>query len=151
MGTITKVKRVQGNGDFESDFGTLQPNGKKLLFSFDYEMEDGTMLKANHKTNVSPFPAGAEVEYEITKENSFGKQGKVGKPKENPFIQNQTAKTPEEKAAIQKAIIYQSAFKEAVGFHNMTGFQGSNSKSSLEELCATADYIAQYVIKKSGI
>ena len=86
---ITKVKSVTGNGSFKNDFGALQPNGDKLLFSFEYEMEDGTILKANHKTNTSPFPPGSEVEYEITKTDpKFGKSGKVGKPKEVPTQNN---------------------------------------------------------------
>jgi len=79
--TISKVKSVTGNGSFENDFGALQDSGKKLLFSFEYEMEDGTIIKANHKTSTSPFAIGSEVEYEVKKEHpEHGKSGSVKKP-----------------------------------------------------------------------
>jgi len=64
------VKSVQGSGTWDSNYGTL--------YSFEYQMEDGTILKANHKTD-SPFNVGEKVDYEITKENEFGKIGKVKK------------------------------------------------------------------------
>jgi len=81
MKTISKVKSVQGNGSFKSEFGALQDNGDNLLFSFEYQFEDGTVLNANHKTNVSPFPVGSEAEYEVTRESEqYGKGGKVSKP-----------------------------------------------------------------------
>ncbi len=82
----SKVKSVQGNGSFKSGYGALQDNGDKLLFSFEYEFEDGIVLKANHKTNVTPFPEGSEVEYEITRESEqYGKSGKVSKPQSKGF------------------------------------------------------------------
>lgn len=74
MKTRSKVKSVQGSGSWEF-------NGS-LMYKFEYQMEDGTILVANHKTQQCPFNVGDEVEYEITKENQYGKQGKVGKPQE---------------------------------------------------------------------
>lgn len=73
METISKVKNVQGAGTWDSQYGTL--------YSFDYEFEDGTVLRANHKTE-NHFNVGDEVEYKITKENEFGKSGKVSKPQQ---------------------------------------------------------------------
>jgi len=64
------VKSVQGSGTWDSQYG--------ILYSFEYQMEDGTVLKANHK-NDSPFKVGDQVDYEITNENEFGKIGKVKK------------------------------------------------------------------------
>ena len=85
MKTISKVKNVQGNGSFENQYGAEQPDGNKLLFKFDYEFEDGISMMANHKTNISPFPVGTEVEYEVTRESEqFGKSGKVSKPSDFP-------------------------------------------------------------------
>lgn len=79
--SLSRVKSVQATGSFENDYGVLQENGKKLLYKFEYEMEDGKVLTANHKTNTSPFPAGSEVEYEITKTHAeHGMSGKVKKP-----------------------------------------------------------------------
>lgn len=85
--SLSKVKSVQPNGSFLNDFGTVQDNPdlphhkQKLLYKFEYELEDGTILTANHKTDTSPFPAGTEVEYEVTKTHpEYGKSGKVTKP-----------------------------------------------------------------------
>jgi len=86
MKTISKVKSVQGSGSFESQYGAEQPDGKKLLFSYDYEFEDGTALSANHKTVPAPFKIGDTVEYEVTRESEqYGKSGKVSKPQEQSF------------------------------------------------------------------
>jgi len=86
MKTISKVKSVQGSGSFESQYGAEQSDGKKLLFSYDYEFEDGTALSANHKTVPAPFKIGDTVEYEVTRESEqYGKSGKVSKPQEQSF------------------------------------------------------------------
>jgi len=147
MGTISKVKNVQGNGVYENANGVKLNNGKVGFYSHDYEFEDGQTLKANH-TTIIPFPIGSEIEYEIKGTNTYGSWGKVSKPKEAGTNQSNAPKSPEEKSAIQKAIIYQSAFKEAVGYLNIKGFSKTDT---LQELCDTADYIAKYVIQKSGI
>ena len=67
---VSKVKTVQGSGTYESKFG--------LLYKFDYQLEDGTQLNANHKTQNS-FPPGTEVEYEIKGSNDYGQWGSVKK------------------------------------------------------------------------
>ena len=86
MKKLSKVKNVQSNGSFENQYGAEQPDGKKLLFKFEYEFEDGVVLTANHQTTVSPFPIGSDVEYEITRESEqYGKSGKVSKPEETSF------------------------------------------------------------------
>lgn len=71
---ISKVKRVQGNGDWDSKYGKM--------YKFEYEFEDGTILVANHKEPNGNFQVGDEVEYEVTRENEYGKQGKVSKPEQ---------------------------------------------------------------------
>ena len=76
---ISKVKSVQANGTFESQYGADIGNGKKGFFKFDYEFEDGTSLAANHKTKETPFPVGTEVEYTIKGSNDYGAYGKVSK------------------------------------------------------------------------
>lgn len=75
---ISKVKSVQANGTFDSQYGTL--------YKFDYEMEDGTFLSANHKSQT-PFAVGAEVEYEIKGTNERGNYGGVSKPKDSNYSQ----------------------------------------------------------------
>jgi len=76
---ITKVKSVQANGTYDSDYGTL--------YKFEYEMEDGTILTANHKAEGGNFKTGEEVEYEVKGESSYGKYGKVSKPQDQNFQQ----------------------------------------------------------------
>ena len=79
---ISKVTAVQGAGTWESKYG--------LMYSFEYTFEDGVSLKANHKTEDGAFKIGDEVEYEITKVTEYGNNGKVSKPKEQPFSNNKS-------------------------------------------------------------
>jgi len=77
---ISKVKQVQGSGTYDSKFG--------LLYKFEYLMEDGTVLTANHKTADGNFKIGETVEYEIKGSNDYGSWGKVGKPQEEQQTNN---------------------------------------------------------------
>jgi len=69
----SKVKSVQPNGTYESAHGTL--------FKFEYEMEDGVVLAANHKSQDGFLKAGESVEYAIKGNNSYGNFGSVSRPK----------------------------------------------------------------------
>ena len=69
----SKVKAVTGNGTWESNYG--------LLYKFEYVMEDGQIVNANHKTQDGNFKVGEEVEYEIT--NTQYNNGKVKKPEQS--------------------------------------------------------------------
>lgn len=71
---MSKVKEVspQNVGTWDS------PNG--MLYKFKYTFDDGVTITANHKTDAPKFKIGDEVEYEVTKENEYGKLGKVSKP-----------------------------------------------------------------------
>lgn len=66
--TVATVKSVQADGTWESKYG--------LMYSFEYQLDNGVVFKANHKTD-EPIPAGEKVEYEIKKENQYGKLGKI--------------------------------------------------------------------------
>ena len=60
---ISKVKSVHPkNETYQS------PNG--LLYKFNYEMEDGAKLSANHNTEQCTSKAVDEVEYDITGTNN---------------------------------------------------------------------------------
>jgi hypothetical protein len=75
MEVISKVKKVESQGIFNSNYGDL--------YKFRYEMEDGVVVMANHKKN-EPYPIGSEVEYILKGDTSTGeKYGNVGKPKNN--------------------------------------------------------------------
>ena len=80
MGTLSKVKNVVSEGTYESKFG-VEVEGKKILYKFNYIMEDGTQLSGSHKTDKG-FAVGEDVEYEVKGSNSYGSYGSVGKPKE---------------------------------------------------------------------
>jgi hypothetical protein len=70
---VSKVKDVQGAGNFTNEHGTFN--------TFEYEFEDGTIMKANHKNGS--FNQGDEVEYTIKREHpDFGCSGSVKKPQE---------------------------------------------------------------------
>jgi len=68
----SKIVNVQGAG-------TYQPDGGQMLYKFEYEFEDGSVLKANHKTEKCPFNVGDTVEYEVRGSNSYGSWGAVRK------------------------------------------------------------------------
>ncbi|MEM9076276.1 MAG: hypothetical protein AAGC43_04515 [Bacteroidota bacterium] len=69
---ISKVKSVQANGTWEANGNTF--------YQFEYEMEDGTVMAASHKSENGFHSVGTEVEYEVKRENNFGKSGSVKKP-----------------------------------------------------------------------
>lgn len=77
----SKVKKVTGSGTWENANGVDLGNGKKGFFSFEYEMEDGEIFKANHKSDTG-YAVGSDVEYVITGSNEYGKRGKVQKPQD---------------------------------------------------------------------
>lgn len=121
--SLSKVKSVQATGSFPNDYGAIQDNpdlpkhGEKLLYKFEYEMEDGTILTANHKTNTSPFAIGAEVEYEVRKNDpQHGKSGKVSKPDSVNFKSNgsSTPKGGVTEDLRQLMIVRQSSLNRAV-------------------------------------
>ena len=90
----SKVKSVQGNGTWEKDGTTF--------YKFEYEMEDGQIVNAMHKTQEPKFKVGETAEYTIT--NAQYNNGKLSKPQEQG-IYNDPKK--------QTSIIAQSCIKAA--------------------------------------
>ena len=106
MSTISKVKSVQGSGTYENDYGTF--------YKFEYEMEDGTSLSANHK-GQTPFPVGAEVEYEIRGTNEYGSYGAVKKGPNAPAPRSSRGgKSYEADPKKQVVIVAQSSMTKAI-------------------------------------
>ena len=105
---ISKVKAVHPkNETYQS------PNG--LLYKFNYEMEDGAKLVANHKTEQCPFAVGDEVDYHIKGSNSYGSWGSVKKPESNFSPQGtKVAPTNNRNADTQDQIMRQSSLNRAV-------------------------------------
>lgn len=80
MGTVSKVQSVTPSGHFDGSFGRM--------FKFNYVMEDGISIQANHKTETGFFAAGSEVEYNITKDSpQYGLSGKVGRVQDEQYRQ----------------------------------------------------------------
>jgi hypothetical protein len=105
---ISKVKAVNPkNETYQS------PNG--LLYKFNYEMEDGAKLVANHKTEQCPFGVGDEVDYHIKGSNSYGSWGTVKKPEGNFSPQGtKVAPTNNRNGDTQDQIMRQSSLNRAV-------------------------------------
>ena len=121
---ISKVKNVQGNGDWESQYGKM--------YSFEYEFEDGVTLKANHKSPDGAFKVGDEVEYTVTKENEYGKLGKVSKPQESTYNgQKRSSET-------NTQIIRQTCIKAACELY-------SNTNTDASKCIAAAMMFEKYV------
>lgn len=74
---ISKVKSVQPSGTDNTPHG--------LLFKFEYQMEDGAVLSARHKSQDALFAPGTEVEYEIKGTTDYGNYGSVSKPKDQSY------------------------------------------------------------------
>ena len=146
----SKVKDVQGAGTWESQHGTL--------YSFEYNMEDGTVLKANHKSPDAALAAGDEVFYTVTKENNFGKQGKVSRTSRDAFnggggsqqSSNSPAKsyTPPASAADKNRAFALSYAKDIAVAHAASGVTGYGSNDQLiEELFLNADKMVAWLNK----
>ena len=73
--TENKVKAVQPTGTYDSAYGTL--------FKFEYQMEDDTVLSANHKSQDGFFKVGEPIEYLVKGKNANGNYGSVSKPNLN--------------------------------------------------------------------
>lgn len=137
--TISKVKSVQGAGTFNSQHG--------LMYKFEYVMQDGATLVANHKSETGFLPVGADCEYQIKQTNAYGNSGTVGKPKplhtggapfpsNTPTNQNTSfLKSPD----VQDMIIRQSSVKAAIDFKVASG-----SNASIKEMLETAEIIFNY-------
>lgn len=126
---ISKVKNVQGNGDWESQYGKM--------YSFEYEFEDGVTLKANHKSPDGAFKIGDEVEYTVTKENEYGKLGKVSKPQEGGYSSGGNSYGGRS-ADRQTHIIRQTCIKAACELY-------SNTNTDASKCIAAAKMFEHYV------
>lgn len=139
MSTLSKVKNVQGSGTFE-----MEINGNTVtLFKFEYEMEDGTILTANHKTDTSPFPIGSEVEYNVTKTHpEYGKSGKVSKPGSNNYNNSNASKADPK---VQGMIVKQNALGHATELLKHNAIM-DNGKMKSDDVMALAQIYTDWVM-----
>jgi hypothetical protein len=89
---LKKVASIQGAGTYESQHGTL--------YSFDYHFEDNTTLRANHKSEQSPFKPGDEVDVLVKGSKDGFSWGTVKRP-DNPEYANANSTSPSSVAKYQ--------------------------------------------------
>lgn len=123
---ISEVKRITGNGTWESSHG--------LMYKFEVEMQDGTILNVNAKSQTPPYKEGDKVEYQVTKETNFGKQGKVKKyDPEAPTRSYSSQQSPKNYDEIGRL----ACIKAAAEFH-------AQSTTEVSKVIATAEAFFQY-------
>jgi len=83
--SVKKVASIQGAGTYESQHGTL--------YSFDYSFEDESTLRANHKSQQSPFKPGDEVDVIVKGSRDGFNWGQVKRP-DNPEYSNTNSTSP---------------------------------------------------------
>lgn len=132
---ITTVKSVQPNGTWDSPHGTM--------YKYEYEMEDGTILTAQHKTEGGNFQIGETVQYEVKGENSYGKWGKVSKPEDSPRPSTANNSTSD-------SILYQVCLKGVMDFSIAAYNPGFESSFNAEDLNKLALEIAQKAKENIG-
>ncbi len=145
MITLSKVKNVTANGSFENQYGTPDENGKKLLYKFEYEMEDGTIINANHKYKDGNFEVGSSVEYEVKKDDpEYGKSGKVTKPGAGNFS-NKPSGGSKVDSNVQAMIVKQNALGHATELLKHNAIM-DNSKFLSKDVMALAQIYADWVM-----
>lgn len=141
----SKVKHVLSSGSFESQYGTPNAEGKKLMYKFEYTMEDGVTLTANHKTQTGNFKEGEPVEYEITKESEqYGKSGKVSKPDSGNYQSNASSASKSD-PKVQGMIVKQNALGHATELLKHNAMM-DNKKFLSKDVVALAQIYTDWVI-----
>ncbi len=129
---VSKVKSVQGCGTYDSQYG--------VLYKYDYELEDGTSLVANHKKAIA-LAVGTDVEYEIKGSNDSGSWGTVQKwtPESHQYA-SKFSNNSTKKENVQELIVRQSCLK--VSLEHLTA---TKSEFNKENVTALAEYFKEYV------
>lgn len=142
--SVTKVKSVQGNGTWINDNGVDLGDGTKGFYSFVYEMEDGTVIKANHK-QAQPYAEGAEVEYEIRGSNEHGSWGKVGKVKDSQYSGSKTySKGGDDQR--RNSIEAQVALKEAIQTYHVIRAGSLEGTDPIDPITAIKGYADEFYL-----
>tara|TARA_B100000965_G_scaffold370711_1_gene359052 strand:+ start:172 stop:537 length:366 start_codon:yes stop_codon:yes gene_type:complete len=90
----TKVKRVQGDGSYQTKNG--------FFYQFEYEFEDGIVGLASHKTNEPKYKKGDSVNYEIKKKDIKG-NNRIGFIQEQQFSNFKSEKKTNKSFALSYA------------------------------------------------
>jgi len=138
----SKISNIEGAGEYSH-----QQYG--LLYRFIYEFEDGQRLRANHKTEISPFNLGDTAEYTKTGEFDGTATGKVSRPAPQGSASGfaprtaSTGKNIERQWAIRDAMNYlynEGGDPTKVKFHHIAG--------AARELLVMRDTLDTYGLRK---
>ena len=107
--------------EYTSVVAKVTANGTKddpkfgLFYNFDYEMQDGTVISARHKSTEGKIKEGEDAAYVIKGSNDYGAWGKVSKPfdgdRGNGTPYTPTNNTPGAPNNKDKSIVWQSLAK----------------------------------------
>lgn len=93
---VSKVTAVQAVGTYNDQYGEK--------FTFLYTFEDGSVLRANHKTNQPKFPVGSEADFEVKGVKDGIAWGTVKKPDAGPYQSSSAQYKNDDKIGCQWAI-----------------------------------------------
>ena len=136
------VTKVTANGVDKDAYG--------LLYKYEYEMQDGTVLSARHKSEHNKLPEGTEVEYVIRGSNDYGTYGKVSKPFDGdrsngmPYSPNNNApsnppSTPDNNR--HKSIVWQSLAKVAAALLTRQDYNPDEAVKLTDFLVSYHDWV----------
>ncbi|MAK31598.1 hypothetical protein [Acinetobacter sp.] len=145
---VKTISAIQGAGTYESPHG--------LLYSFDYEFEDNTSIRANHKTQQSPFNVGDEVNVIVkgTKEDfSWGQvqrkmDGFEFGDRSSTSTSNSVTRFEDRDAKRQSLIMNQWAIKTAIDCEMNLA---SPDKFELRNAIAVAKLLKEYALDLENV
>lgn len=133
---ISKVKEVKATGTWQNKSG-------ETMHRHDYEMEDGTKLQANHKSEL-PFKVGDNIEYEVKKEDpQYGKSGTVKKPEQGNYSGSNSSGGND---TVQLMIVRQSSLKVALDLIRQNAI-ADDKKIAANDVMHLAELFTDWVMK----
>ena len=130
----SKVKNVQGSGTYDHpQHGTY--------FKYEYEMEDGQTIHANHKTQ-NPIPVGSDVEYIVKGDKNGFVWGSVSRPK--PAFGSKRFEADPKKQLI---IVAQSSMQKAVDIL-LSGVVDAGPYATVKDFIDKAEAVTDVLMTK---
>ena len=128
------VAKVTANG--------VDKHASGLLYKYEYEMQDGTVLSARHKSEHNKLPEGEDAVYVIRGRNDYGQYGGVQKPfngdRGNGASYTPTNNTPIAPNNKDKSIVWQSLAKVSASLLS------NQSTANPDQLVEVTDFLVTY-------
>ena len=128
------VTKVTANGVDKDAYG--------LLYKYEYEMQDGTVLSARHKSEHNKLPEGEDAVYVIRGRNDYGQYGGVQKPfngdRGSGAPYNANTNTPIAPNNKDKSIVWQSLAKVSASLLS------NQSTANPDQLVEVTDFLVTY-------